>query len=88
MVDASDYVVWRNSLGQAGPGLAADGNGDGKIDPGDYDVWRANFGKTAGSGAVVASVERLSAAIPEPVTLWISVIAIVMMQCCRPAKVS
>ena len=51
VVDAPDYVVWRNTLGQSPPGLAADGNGSGTIDQGDYNVWRAHFGQTAGSGA-------------------------------------
>ena len=51
-VDAADYVVWRDTLGQTGAGLAADGNNNGQIDAGDYDLWRANFGKPAiGSSA-------------------------------------
>ncbi|MEX0610541.1 MAG: DUF5010 domain-containing protein [Pirellulales bacterium] len=62
VVDAADYVVWRNTLGQTGTALAADGNNNGEIDPGDYGVWRANFGQTAGSGS---SVEQ-NAAVPEP----------------------
>jgi hypothetical protein len=43
-VDATDYVVWRNSIGQFGPALAADGNGNGIVDGGDYALWRGNFG--------------------------------------------
>ncbi len=41
-VNAADYVLWRNSLGQTGlqPYSGADGNGDGKITADDYDVWR------------------------------------------------
>src|SRR5262249_42190168 len=60
-VDASDYTVWRNSLGSTA-NLAADGNSNGVIDNGDFDVWRAHFGDTAGrvSGAV------RGAAVPEP----------------------
>ena len=38
VVDAADYVVWRNGLGTT-------------FTQADYDVWRANFGQTAGSGA-------------------------------------
>jgi autotransporter-associated beta strand protein len=37
IVDAADYVVWRNGL-------------DVSYTQADYDVWRANFGRTAGSG--------------------------------------
>lgn len=74
-VDASDYTVWRNSLGQPGPGLPADGNGNRMVDGGDYDVWRANFGNTAGSGAALPSAESLSAAVPEPITLLLVALA-------------
>jgi hypothetical protein len=47
-VDAADYVLWRNALGQTGlaPFSSADGNGDGTVDDTDYGVWRANFGAT------------------------------------------
>jgi hypothetical protein len=45
VVDAADYVAWRNTLGQSGSGLGADGNGNGRIDAGDYAVWRAHFGQ-------------------------------------------
>jgi hypothetical protein len=62
-VDAADYVVWRDSLGQTGPGLAADGNFDNQIDAGDYVVWKAHFGQTAGSGTGATASAR--AAVPE-----------------------
>ena len=64
-VNAADYVVWRDTLGQSGTGLPADGNGNNQIDAGDYDVWRAHFGETAGSGAGASA----NAAVPEPATL-------------------
>ncbi len=38
VVDAADYVVWRDTLGQSGVGLAADGNGDSQIDAADYGI--------------------------------------------------
>jgi autotransporter-associated beta strand protein len=65
VVDAADYVVWRNTLGQSPPGLAADGNSSGTIDAGDYTVWRTHFGQTAGSGSGASA----NAAVPEPATL-------------------
>lgn len=65
VVDAADYVVWRNSLGQVGTALAADGNANGSIDPGDFNVWRSNFGQTAGSGASLQGSAGESP-IPEP----------------------
>ena len=38
VVDAADYVVWRNGLGTT-------------FTQNDYNVWRAHFGQTAGSGS-------------------------------------
>ena len=44
IVDAADYVVWRDQFGSDGHRLAADGNGDNMVTQLDYDVWKANFG--------------------------------------------
>jgi T5SS/PEP-CTERM-associated repeat protein len=73
VVDTADYVVWCDTLGQSGSGLAADGNGDLVVDNWDYGVWRSHFGQTAGVGAAsrVASGplrlgEPTDAAVPEP----------------------
>jgi hypothetical protein len=60
VVDAGDYVVWRNTLGTTA-NLSADGNGNRVIDTGDYDVWRSHFGQAIGSGSSVRS-----AVVPEP----------------------
>jgi len=70
VVDAADYVAWRNSLGQTVPlGAGADGDGNGKIEAADYTVWRANFGNTrAGSGSPASSV-------PEPSGIVLALIA-------------
>lgn len=70
LVDARDYVVWRDSAGTTGVGLAADGAGpngspDGIVDNWDYLYWRANFGLSlgaVGSGLATANV-------PEPASL-------------------
>ncbi|HEX4412860.1 MAG TPA: hypothetical protein VH107_04475, partial [Lacipirellulaceae bacterium] len=43
-VDSADYVLWRDTLGQTGANLAADGSGNGVVDQADYDIWRENFG--------------------------------------------
>lgn len=69
IVDAADYTVWRDSLGQAGTDLAADGTGPGGmpdtvVDSLDYDFWKEHFGMTADS----SSYARANAAIPEPST--------------------
>jgi hypothetical protein len=59
MVDAADYVVWRNNLG--GTGLPNDPT-PGIVDNTDYLNWKANFGLSA-TGALSM------AAVPEPGTL-------------------
>ncbi len=50
MVDAADYTVWRDSLGQTG-NLAADANEDNIVDAEDYALWKANFGRSESGGA-------------------------------------
>jgi hypothetical protein len=70
-VDAGDYTMWRNTLGQSvTSGSGADGDNDGMIDQGDYTVWRSNFGATSGSGA------SLLGAVPEPNSLAIALVAL------------
>lgn len=75
IVDAADYVVWRDNLSgsdipSANP--SADGDRDGDVDQHDYAVWTENFGSTAGSGAgVVAVSSSRGGAVPEPATLGI-----------------
>jgi hypothetical protein len=68
-VDAADYVVWRNTIGQTGSALAADGDNDLDIDQDDYAEWKNHFGESL----VAASPVR--AAIPEPST-WLLMITI------------
>ena len=60
-VDAADFAVWRDSLGQTGSGLAADADQNGKIDTEDYNLWKQLFGSqyaAAGGGSI--------ASVPEP----------------------
>lgn len=44
VVNASDYLVWQQNMGQTGGGLAADGNNDGVVDQSDFDMWKNNYG--------------------------------------------
>lgn len=54
MVDAADYVLWRNTQGQTvTAGSGADGNSDGQITSADFSVWRSHFGQAAGTGSGV-----------------------------------
>jgi hypothetical protein len=64
VVDAADYTVWRDTLGQTGEGLDADFDNSNSIDAIDYEIgWRENFGRnrfTIGPGS------GNGAAVPEP----------------------
>jgi hypothetical protein len=55
IVDAADYVVWRDTLGEfvINFGDGADGDESGIIDEGDYDFWRARFGLVTKGGEVI-----------------------------------
>jgi hypothetical protein len=74
-VDAADYVVWRHGLGTT-------------YTPADYDVWRANFGQTIGSGAALPSADRLPIGVPEPATLTLLIMAVVVHYARRRSTVS
>ncbi|HEX4412653.1 MAG TPA: laminin B domain-containing protein [Lacipirellulaceae bacterium] len=71
VVDAADYVLWRDTLGQAGTNLAADGNGNGMVDAGDFDVWRSHFSRTAASGTALDT-----ATVPEPQITILGIISL------------
>jgi hypothetical protein len=63
-VNAADYVVWRNTEGNAVVrGSFADGDADGMINDGDYLVWVENFGDTQAGGG---------AAVPEPTAVLLA----------------
>jgi glucose/arabinose dehydrogenase len=61
-VDAADYTIWRDTLGQhVTAHSGADGDGSGVIDDGDYTVWTTNFGTS-----VHATPPGGASAVPEP----------------------
>jgi hypothetical protein len=68
IVDAADFPVWRDSLGQEGVGLSADGDGNHIVDADDYAFWKQRFGEKSelrfilgdGAGNIVTAV------VPEP----------------------
>jgi hypothetical protein len=73
MVDAADYVVWRDNAGKMGTGTQAtgDANGDMNVNQADYDLWRAAFGTTIPGG--------LGAAVPEPSSVGICVTGVIVI---------
>jgi probable HAF family extracellular repeat protein len=56
IVDAADYVVWRNGLGTT-------------YTQNDYNVWRAHFGQLSGSGSSSAGTSPFQSAAPEPASI-------------------
>lgn len=60
VVDAADYIVWRDSFGRTAAGLAADGDRNGTVNAADLAVWQNNFGMQQ-SGALLTA-----ATVPEP----------------------
>jgi hypothetical protein len=86
VVDAADYTVWRDTIGQSVTILTtgADGDGDGKITMADYQVWSAHFGNTLSSGAGASA----NSAVPEPATLWMLLAGILTLCSRRRAPVS
>jgi len=72
IVDARDYLVWRNTLGQTGTDVAdvpADGNHNYLVDSTDHTVWKARFGQplSFGSPGAGASTGISPSTVPEPV---------------------
>ncbi|TWT33916.1 PEP-CTERM motif protein [Posidoniimonas corsicana] len=50
-VDAADYTVWRDNLGEDAGVLNGNGSGAATVTQADYDLWRANYGgESGGSG--------------------------------------
>jgi Glucose / Sorbosone dehydrogenase len=65
-VDAADYTIWRDTLGQSVTAHSgADGDGSGTIDAGDYTVWASNYGQTVHTPGAAA------AAVPEPAAMML-----------------
>lgn len=71
-VDAADYTVWRNSLGQLDPNpatnpLAANADRDGSVDLTDYVAWKYHYGESLplppGTGGIAPVPEPASGAL-------------------------
>jgi hypothetical protein len=87
VVDAGDFLIWRNTLGQVGPDLAADGNQNGEIDFGDYSVWRETFGQIVSSGSGSLASSHIGR-VPEPAALLLVVWGTMLLNCARRSVVS
>jgi hypothetical protein len=77
LVDAADFVVWREKQGQAVTRFSsADGNGDGTVDTDDYNVWRSHFGQAASGTHLGESLQYSGGAVPEPGTCGLLVLCL------------
>jgi hypothetical protein len=76
VVDAADYVAWRDTLNQSvsAHGSGADGNANGTVDAADYDFWRSKFGTAVGSGSSLGS----AISTPEPAAVSLTVVAVIL----------
>jgi hypothetical protein len=72
-VNAADYVVWRDNLGQST--LMNRGTGiTGPVGTSDYNFWKAHFGNTSGLGA---------SAVPEPASALLMLLGFAAFGCKR-----
>jgi hypothetical protein len=74
VVDAADYLVWRDRLGNTASLANDDTPGVGQDD---YDRWRANFGR-AGELITAAALGSHSA-VPEPASALIAFVAVLAL---------
>jgi hypothetical protein len=72
VVNAADYTVWRDHLGQTFALPNRDPANTGPISMADYTSWQARFGATSGAGAL-----SNGGAVPEPATWLLGLIAAV-----------
>ena len=75
VVNASDYVVWRNSLGL--DIVLPNDTTSGTVRAEDYAVWRSHFGMTSGSGSGALA----ATSVPEPAAVFLLLAAIPAMLC-------
>lgn len=82
IVDAADYVVWRDNLGKSVT-LPNDST-PGTVTQADYTLWKTNFGSMAGSGSLVG------AAVPEPASAQLAfiVLLVAVLGCARSRRLS
>jgi hypothetical protein len=65
-VDAADYTVWRNNLGDANESDINNNGDGGAVTDSDYDWWKQHYGDSlpgSGTGATA------NATVPEPANL-------------------
>ena len=75
-VDGADFLIWQRQNGTSvTPYTGADGNGDGTVDDQDLALWQGDFGTSVATAP-------LTAAVPEPPSLAISVFTSMLLASC------
>ena len=69
-VDAADYTIWRDHLGQSFQLENEGGISPGAVDAADYTFWKSRFGATTGSGGG----SLVAATVPEPTSCGLTLI--------------
>lgn len=71
IVDAADYTVWRDGLGTT-------------YTPAHYTEWTTHFGQSSGGAAAIAGID--SAAAPEPSTIGMALVVLLMQSLVRRGR--
>jgi hypothetical protein len=77
IVDAADYTVWRDHLGQTFSLPNRSSLNSGPIGQADYDFWKSRFGLTSGSGSLSGS------SVPETTSVALLAIGLASAVCGR-----
>jgi hypothetical protein len=81
IVDAADYVIWRDHLNQSF--TLQNDTTPGTVTQADYNVWRSNFGASAGSGSGLLAG---GSAVPEPASVALLVLGWAALVPCRSRR--
>jgi hypothetical protein len=92
VVDAADYTIWRDTLGQTDPNpghvgggltpLAANADRDPTVDITDYQSWKFHFGESLpGPGSASAGTN-----VPEPASFVLAVAGMLAMAAMRSSR--
>ena len=87
IVDAADYTVWRDHLGQNSPAytLPNEASSTGTVDASDYTYWHDHFGTHNGAGA---GAGLSSGAVPEPSTMALGLVGAIALGAFRRRKMA